>query len=348
MKALYHFVLLLLLSVSSLKSSAQGNQLKSVQAEVNPIVSAEFFFNIDPGVGKGTALVINSSEILTASLSIPTTGLLPGFNNLFIRVKDVENNWSLSEGRTLYIKPIHEPASPALITLGEYFFDTDPGTGKGTSLSVTSSENISSNNSIPVSGLAPGFHTLFVRYKDISNNWSLSEGRTVYIKPATTTARIAPIVKGEYFFNVDPGIGKGFQFSDFTSSESINITQQIAFADLTDGKHNLFVRTMDSTGVWSLSMANQESFIISSTPYISTEEITIYPNPVVSEFRIEGIEPPYRIEIVDITGKSLQIREITAFESIMIGNLNSGTYILKLSTVNGIINKRILIQTTKP
>ena len=56
----------------------------------------------------------------------------------------------------------------------EYFIDTDPGFGNGTSVPVSSGQNINENFFIDLTGLSIGTHYLFFRVKDSDANWSLT------------------------------------------------------------------------------------------------------------------------------------------------------------------------------
>src|SRR5882724_8766395 len=92
------------------------------------------------------------------------------------------------------------------LSAAEYFFDTDPGVGNGTALTVITGDSILFSGNIATVGLPVGFHFLYVRSKDVNNIWSLSERRLFYIAPVTTSATL---VGSEYFFDTDPGIGNG-------------------------------------------------------------------------------------------------------------------------------------------
>ena len=63
------------------------------------------------------------------------------------------------------------PASDTLsgIAGGEFFIDTDPGTGNGTPMAVSGS---SITGSIAPNTLASGQHTVYVRSQDLAGNWS--------------------------------------------------------------------------------------------------------------------------------------------------------------------------------
>ena len=114
-------LLLLVFTLISLATNAQS------------ITSAEYFFNSDPGVGNGTSLTVNgNSGQLTQTFSVPTTGLSEGFNSLYIRTFNNDNNWGLYDRQSFYLKSF----DTFTISAAEYFFNTDPGVGNGTALGV--------------------------------------------------------------------------------------------------------------------------------------------------------------------------------------------------------------------
>ena len=60
------------------------------------IVAAEFFIDIDPGVGNATAIALNQGESINEILNIPIpSDLSEGDHTLHIRVLDSEGTWSL-------------------------------------------------------------------------------------------------------------------------------------------------------------------------------------------------------------------------------------------------------------
>lgn len=132
----------------------------------------------------------------------------------------------------------------------EYFFDADPGIGNGTSISMTEGDTVNFIFDTDVSGLSEGFHTLFVRFKNSSNIWSLYEGRTFYIQPEYEIEQTASIRQAEYFFDADPGIGNGTSIS-ITEGDTVNFIFDADVSGLSEGFHTLFVRIKNDQE-WSL------------------------------------------------------------------------------------------------
>ncbi|REG92975.1 T9SS type A sorting domain-containing protein [Flavobacterium aquicola] len=134
----------------------------------------------------------------------------------------------------------------------EYFIDTDPGLGKGTPLPTAGGLNVSENLQITLPTLTSGFHNLFIRTKDIDGKWGMYEGRVFYVQPEPLVLTSSPIVAGEYFFDTEPGIGNGTALAPFSAATPLSVTAQVSTTGLSEGFHNLFFRTKDSKGQWSM------------------------------------------------------------------------------------------------
>ena len=217
------------------------------------LAAGEYFIDTDPGPGLGTGIAsFSSADSVNQSLSISTVGLSNGFHRVYIRYRDSLGKW----GNTLnYLFTVNPPlafaSTPPIIT-GEYFVDTDPGVGLGTSLtSFLRSGTL--NQSIPVNttGLASGFHRVYVRYEDSAGHWGNTLNYLFTVNPTASATSIAPIVAGEYFMDeADPGPGNGTPLPAFVPADSVNQTVSVNTNSLGNGTHSLFMRFMDSTGHW--------------------------------------------------------------------------------------------------
>jgi hypothetical protein len=225
--------------------------LLSTGSMAQDLTRAEYFFNTDPGVGKGTAISITAGEKIEQTFSIPTTGLSPGFHTLFIRFRDANRKWSITEGRTIYIQA-GQQAALCNLTRAEYFFNTDPGAGKGTPLTITASADVKTSFTISTSGLQPGFHTLFIRFRNASGQWGIAEGRTLYIQSPQGQQETPLITRAEYFFNTDPGAGKAIPMT-IEQGENLNTVHGISTEGLQPGFHHLFIRFMNQHNQWSIT-----------------------------------------------------------------------------------------------
>jgi len=218
------------------------------------IVAAEYFFDKDPGQGLGTPIATGApADSINITQSISFASLTPGYHSMFIRTKNAAGEWSLYEGRNIYIQPtVVIPAAPKIVA-AEYFFDKDPGQGLGTGIPTGApADSINITQSISFASLSVGYHNMFIRTENASGEWSLYEGRNVYIAPTPVKTVASRITTAEYFFDNDPGQGNGTPLTTGAPADSVNKTVPISVASLTPGFHNLFIRTKDSLGIWSL------------------------------------------------------------------------------------------------
>jgi hypothetical protein len=134
----------------------------------------------------------------------------------------------------------------------EYFFDSDPGFGNGTPISITSGPTQDVDLTIGTTSLSVGFHTLVIRAKEQSGTWGVPEYRVIYVAPGTI-AEDATIGNVEYYIDNDPGPGNGTFIPIFTSfPHSVDLFHSIPTGSLSTGFHMLHVRAQDGDGNWGI------------------------------------------------------------------------------------------------
>jgi hypothetical protein len=215
--------------------------LTSLSAISQNIVSGEYFWDADPGLGNGTLIEVVDSENIVSNTSIQATGLTSGLHNLHIRVKDASNVWS--HYNTILVMITNEVIFE--IEEAEYFWDTDPGVGNGTSIDVNSSASIVGQVSIS-DNLSEGIHYLHIRVRDSQNVWSHYNRLMVIFQDNS----LKEIVAMEYFWDTDPGVGNATAV-DLSDGITFDGDASISTAGLSIGAHNLYIRILDETNVWS-------------------------------------------------------------------------------------------------
>ena len=228
-----HFLFLLLLLIG--KASAQ--QVKAI----------EYFFDTDPGVGKGTIIPLTPGAQVDTIVNFNMSTLSFGLHRLFIRAQDTGNQWSLYH---VYTVVKGSDAQPALVERIEYFFDTDPGPGKGTQLSFPASVTKDTTLSFNTSVLPDGLHRLFIRARDNMGKWGLYHVYP-FIK-ASGNYQPLTVQRIEVFFDVDPGIGNGIQVPLTPPGYIVDDTAYIPMPDLPKDTTTLYVRAQDNRGMWGL------------------------------------------------------------------------------------------------
>jgi hypothetical protein len=219
----------------------------TIQSFAQTINKVEYFLDADPGFGNGTDVFISASpDISNLLISVNITALPKGFHNIYVRSKDNNGNWSLTN-RWLFVKDVLATAVNKL----EFFIDTDPGLGSGSNVSISSSANIS-DVLIPVdiSALSKGLHNIYLRSKDNTGNWTLTN-RWLFFKDISQNN----LQGGEYFFDTDPGFGNGtaIPFGGGLGTNVPDFAFGANISGLPNGNHYLFIRTKEINDKWSLT-----------------------------------------------------------------------------------------------
>jgi hypothetical protein len=155
------------------------------------VMKAEYFFDTDPGFGNGTDIPITpGTDVQNINFTPTITSLSEGVHHLFIRSRNSNGSWGITNRFVLY-KP--NPAAglpPAVITHVEYFIDNDPGFGNAIPVAINPAADIADFvMPVNISGLSVGDHKFFIRSRS-------SSGRSVtneYTFPIASTAPV-PVI----------------------------------------------------------------------------------------------------------------------------------------------------------
>ena len=128
--------------------------------------------------------------------------------------------------------------------------NTDPGFGNGTDVLITTpAGNITDLLvSVNISSLSKGFHNVCLRSRNDIGNWSLTN-RWLFVKDVVA----ANVNKLEYFIDTDPGFGNGTDVAITAGSNVVNVAIPVNIAALSNGFHNIYLRSKDDAGSWSLT-----------------------------------------------------------------------------------------------
>jgi hypothetical protein len=221
-------------------------------------VQMEYFFdNNDPGFGKATPLSDFTAGMETLVTTLSTDGLKVGAHLLNVRGRHADGLWTSVTSRSFLVIAT-EPLEPFV----EYFFNSDPGYGKG--IVIKDIEKGINRLVIDLGDLPTGAHVLYVRSRDEERQWSVTVCRPFYV------CRRANLTALEYFFdNSDPGQGKATPIALPTTGGNV-ITFEVKLTGLSTGEHTLNVRAKGSDGLWR-SLAS-EAFMLTAASSISTTE----------------------------------------------------------------------------
>ena len=240
----------------------RGFYITASTSDVPNLLAAEYFFDADPGNGNGTPISITAGATSNFTVSLPATGLQPGFHFFAIRTKGANGKWGIFESRGFYVTGSTTDAPN--ITKAEYFFDTDPGNGNGISIPITPGANTNFTATIPITGLSTGFHFLAVRTKGADGKWGIFESRGFYVSPINAT--VGDIVAAEYYIDTDPGENNGIALTVSPTGPTINQIFPISITGVTSGAHKLGLRVKDANGIWSTVETADFSVLACSPP----------------------------------------------------------------------------------
>ncbi|MBK8685499.1 MAG: hypothetical protein IPN26_11145 [Bacteroidetes bacterium] len=213
------------------------------------------FFDNDPGFGNGTSAPITpGSNIANLNINADVSALPSGIHQLYVRSQDANGHWSITN-RSFFYKTENSTSATIPDNLAlEYFFDNDPGFGNGTSAPITPGSDIANLNiNADVSALPSGIHQLNVRSQDANGQWSITNRSFFYKTENSTSATIPDILALEYFFDNDPGFGNGTSAPITPGSNIANLNINADVSALPSGIHQLYVRSQDANGQWSIT-----------------------------------------------------------------------------------------------
>jgi len=203
------------------------------------VTQAEYYIDNDPGFGNGNALTINQTNT-TVSSDIDISGLDKGIHRFFVRTKNSNDTWGLSQARVFYIPFAPDEPQQNNLTQIEYFFDNDSGTGNGLSLNPPPDSEAQAYE-LNLANLQKGLHQLHIRaFNGI--RWGLVQSRPVFI-PYDNDTVVPPMEKIEYFFDTDDGFGNG---TVVNVTDPVNTEKLMTIDHLEPGLHRLYVRSSNN------------------------------------------------------------------------------------------------------
>ena len=189
----------------------------------------EYFWNTDPGIGRGNILIGNSE---TFNAEIPTDTLPIGVNLLGIRALDGQYASPTLLRMVFNALPFGEDNTKL-----EYFWDEDPGIGSATPYPIAlGNATTVLNMSLVTSDIPAGIHTLGLRL-GYGNIWTPTVHNLVAVLPQNES-----VDRIEYFWDEDPGIGQAIPYAVETDTETALVNMSILTDTLSGGMHLLGMR----------------------------------------------------------------------------------------------------------
>lgn len=134
-------------------------------------VQAEYFIDTDPGFGNGVSIAPNDTGVITFVADL--SAIADGYHKIYTRVLYNMGHWSHVASRKFIKQNIVQSSINGIVQL-EYYFDEDPGIGNATVISVDTTESTAEIEILAeIPALIPGYHTMYIRAKDIYGHWSM-------------------------------------------------------------------------------------------------------------------------------------------------------------------------------
>ncbi len=214
----------------------------------------EYFWDTDPGIGNATQLKSSMEETIQLEQSIPTNSLQKGIHQLVIRAVNANVGQPYYVTRSVLVTEDREESIQEV----EYYWDTDPGIGKGKKINVSGNNgSITIDQSLDCSTLSNGMHTIGIRARSQSG-WSC----TYVCQYCISNIPTQNVESIEYFWDEDPGLGNGTAIP-FTSSDQVVLNTTLSCLGLSEGSHQLNIRARSE---------NSWSTVFSTTVLIETVE----------------------------------------------------------------------------
>ncbi len=265
MKKTSHYSLILCLLAFFPAMSVRGQ---------NMISQYEYWFNQD--YGAKVVQSISPAPLFHLNTLIPTSGLTKGLNTLHIRFRDDSLHYSPTLSHFFFKLHAGAPSPQSLVSEYEYWFDDQYASRVVVPLTAASGFYL--NALIPASGLAAGFHSLHLRFRDDSLQYSpVISGFFFQVRADTVTAVLPDrTLSGcEYWF--DDNVANKVQLSFPGSAAEEHLVTAINTAAIPFGLHRFNIRFLDNAGLWSI--VDCRFF------YKMNADTTSYPSNLITAYR---------------------------------------------------------------
>lgn len=321
------------------------------------IVQLEYFIdNNDAGFGNCTQIPLSANtNVANLKANINISGLVKGVHRLFIRSKDANGKWSITNlsvfsNASVMPYPVVAGAAPPISNM-EYFIDNDPGFGNATPITVPGNSNDLGNFNININlsgSLSIGTHYLYIRSKQ--NPWSITNVvpfsaagvlpvTLMFVKAQVSDRRtllswataqesnthkfeIEHSTDGKVFSKIGALPAAGYS----TDISNYNFTHDVAVT----GFNYYRIKQMDLDGKFTYSV------IVSVLLNEGLKQTILAPNPVNDILNV--VEPKQiftrSAEIFNASGSLLICKTVNAdvqIYSIPVSKLVKGLYILRIN-----------------
>jgi hypothetical protein len=333
----------------------RGFYIETATSASANIDATEYFFDTDPGVGNGIAITpITAGSTVNFVAAIPSLSLSSGFHLLNIRARASDGRWGLFSTRGFYISPTNNDVTD--IVAAEYFIDTDPGVGNGSSLTVNAPGATVTENFVcsTPAGISNGDHLLLIRVQDAAGHWGLFEMDSFLVTTVLSLTGLELEASNQgagnilnWFtmseqnashFEIEKS-GNGIQFSKLGQAQAAGNSTTKSFYRFIDKA------PFDGVNYYRIKAFNKDgSFEYSNIATVLNnmhdQQLKIYPNPAKQMINIATGND--KDQIVQLFGGAGQLISTRAFKGsdvkLDITILSPGKYYVRISDGATIMN----------
>ena len=186
---------------------------------------------------------------------------------------------------------------PTGIVTAEYFFDgQDPGPGQANPLVYGFGALTASTESIPLLGLAPGTHSLWVRVREETGFWSSLERKFITISDTVEPLQWpeAQITDVEYFIDVDQGPGQMVSIASGLQTDQLDTSLSVVMPNLVGGLHDFGIRVKDELGNWSIIKVHEiNNCVPPPVPFAGLDRVVCRGDTLHLSSTFVGADPVY-------------------------------------------------------
>ena len=220
-----------------------------VHSQSPQVLTAEYFWDTDPGAGLATVMDASDGNFSSAFEQLIANATAPsaGVHKLFVRVKGSDGAWATTFTVIVDVVALRH----VKVTQAEYFWDTDPGAGSGSPMLAFDGNFTNAFEQVNASATSPlvGMHKLGFRVKGSDGMWGPVFSTIVDV----VALRHVNVIQAEYFWDTDPGLGNAIAMLAFDGNFNNAFEQSSASAStagLSVGLHVLHVRSKGTDGAW--------------------------------------------------------------------------------------------------
>jgi hypothetical protein len=290
--------------------------------------------------------VAATGETLTITDGFDMSALSQGIHVIYIRAKDNRGYWSSVHAQTFYINSLTSEGENLIAACHDWYgLEFEEGSVRRF--------NLTKNNltgTLPVAVLSgfPHLQTLTVDSNSVFLEEALPALLTVNIKAQEfdcgsilvdkTIALDLPIYDISRYAHASGTFSTNNRFSIYVND---TYKTRVSASDNTVSLSKTYAGNLIEGDLLKLVQYEGETAgsvytytVTFGTPAINVEPsagIRIYPNPVSENFRIIGITAPTQVIVTDATGKAVLQQTVRGDESITVGQLPKGVYLVRMN-----------------